>query len=358
MQRQALALDRGIVLQWTHLTRKRGKSMAQHYMTYEERIRLETLLNEKKPVAYIARVLGCSRQTIYNELKRGSYMHTVKAWDHKRYSAQKGQQVTRYNQTAKGRPLKLGNDYAYAEFLERKILQDRYSPAAALAAARRAGYRTEISVNTLYSYIDKRVFFTLSNNHLWDKWKKRPRSKQPERRITHPALPSIEIRPEWINKRLEYGHWEMDIIVSARGGRSVLLTLTERLSREEIILKLPNRKAETIRKAMDRLERNTPNFRQRFKSITTDNGSEFLQYDLLRKSCRRKGDRFDIYYCHSYSAWEKGTVENHNRMIRRFFPKGTNFDEVSPKDIRKVQDWMNRYPRKSLGWHAPEEVAG
>ena len=329
-----------------------------HYMTYEERIRLETLLNEKKPVAYIARVLGCSRQTIYNEIKRGSYMHTCDFWEEKRYSAQKGQQVTQHNQTAKGRSLKLGKDYAYAEFLERKILQDRYSPAAALAAARRAGYRTEISVNTLYSYIDKRVFFTLSNNHLWDKWKKRPRAKQPERRITHPALPSIEIRPEWINKRLEYGHWEMDLIISARGGRSVLLTLTERLSREEIILKLPNRKAETIRKAIDRLERNTPNFRQKFKSITTDNGSEFLQYDLLRKSCRRKGNRFEIYYCHSYSAWEKGTVENHNRMIRRFFPKGTNFDEISLQEIRRVQNWMNQYPRKSLGWYAPEDVAG
>ena len=138
----------------------------------------------------------------------------------------------------------------------------------------------------------------------------------------------------------------------------MLLTLTERLSREEIILKLPNRKAGTIRKAMDRLERNTPNFRQKFKSITTDNGSEFLQYDLLRKSCRRKGNRFDIYYCHSYSAWEKGTVENHNRMIRRFFPKGTNFDEISSQEIRKIQDWMNAYPRKSLNWLTPTEAAG
>lgn len=329
-----------------------------HYMTYEERIRLETLLNEKRPVAYIARALGCSRQTIYNEIKRGSYMHTVKAWDYKRYSAQKGQQITRYNQTAKGRPLKLGNDHAYASFLEQKILQDRYSPAAALAAARRAGYETEISVNTLYSYIDKRVFLTLTNNHLWEKWKKRPRSEQPERRVAHPKLPSIENRPAEISRRTEYGHWEMDLVVSRQGGKSVLLTLTERTKREQIIRKLPNRKAETIRRAIDRLERNTPNFRQKFKSITTDNGSEFMQYDLLRKSCRCKGDRFDIYYCHSYSAWEKGTVENHNRMIRRFFPKGTNFDEISPKQIRRVQDWMNQYPRKSLGWRSPEELAG
>ena len=139
--------------------------------------------------------------------------------------------------------------------------------------------------------------------------------------------------------------------------RSVLLTLTERLSRQEIIIKLPNRKAETIRRAIDRIERKTPDFRQKFRSITTDNGSEFMEYELLRQSCRCKGKRFDIYYCHSYSAWEKGSVENHNRMIRRFFPKGTNFDKITPAEIQRVQDWMNRYPRKVLNWQTPNQAA-
>ena len=213
------------------------------------------------------------------------------------------------------------------------------------------------SVNTLYSYIEKRVFLTLSNQHLWEKWKKRPKAKGQERRIAHPKLPSIEARPDHIAQRLEYGHWEMDLVVSCKGGKSVLLTLTERMSRQEIIMKLPDRRAETIRRAIDRLERRTPDFQRKFKSITTDNGSEFLQYDLLRKSCRRKSQRFDMYYCHSYSAWEKGCNENHNRMIRRFFPKGTNFDQITDRQIRRVQDWMNQYPRKSLAWKSPSEVA-
>ena len=150
----------------------------------------------------------------------------------------------------------------------------------------------------------------------------------------------------------------MDLVVSGQGGKSVLLTLTERLSRQEIIRKLPDRKAETIRRAIDQIERNTPGFRQKFRSITTDNGSEFLQYEKLRKSCRCKGERFDIYYCHSYSAWEKGSNENHNRMIRRFLPKGTNFDEISSREIRRIQDWMNHYPRRSLNWSTPAEIAG
>ena len=329
-----------------------------HYMTKEERIIMQTLLDEKKSVSYIARKLGCCRQTVYNEIRRGQYLHNYGYYDKLRYSADKGQQIHDYNQTAKGRPLKIGSDHAFAAFIEHKIIVDRYSPAAALAAARKYSFTTKICVSTLYSYIDKRVFYELGNKHLWEKWKKRPKkAEDKEQRVVHPKLPSIEIRPEHITQRAEYGHWEMDLVVSGQNGRSVLLTLTERLSRQEIIVKLPDRRAETIRRAIDRMERKTPGFRQKFRSITTDNGSEFMEYDKLVKSCRSKGSRFDIYYCHSYSAWEKGSVENHNRMIRRFFPKGTNFDEVSPAEVQRVQDWMNSYPRRVLGWQTPDQAA-
>lgn len=329
-----------------------------HYMTKEERIILQTLLDEKKPVSYIARRLGCCRQTVYNEIRRGQYLHNYGYYDKLRYSADKGQQIHDYNQTAKGRPLKIGSDHAFAAYIEHKIIVDRYSTAAALAAARKYPFATRICVSTLYSYIDKRVFYKLGNRHLWEKWKKRPKkTEDKEQRVVHPKLPSIEVRPAHIDRREEYGHWEMDLVVSGQNGRSVLLTLTERLSRQEIIVKLPDRRAETIRRAIDRMERKTPGFRQKFRSITTDNGSEFMEYDKLVKSCRSKGSRFDIYYCHSYSAWEKGSVENHNRMIRRFFPKGTNFDEVSPAEVQRVQDWMNGYPRRVLGWQTPDEAA-
>ena len=220
-----------------------------HYMTKEERIILQTLLDEKKPVRYIAQKLGCCRQTIYNEIKRGQYLHDYGYYDKLRYSADKGQQIHDYNQTAKGRPLKIGSDHAFAAYIEHKIIVDRYSPAAALAAARRYRFDTSICVSTLYSYIDKRVFYQLENRHLWEKWKKKPRKKDEERRVAHPKLPSIEIRPGHIDRREEYGHWEMDLVVSGQGGKSVLLTLTERRSRQEIIIKLPDRKAETVRRA-------------------------------------------------------------------------------------------------------------
>lgn len=129
----------------------------QHYMTYDERLKLEALYNTAKmPVAQIAKALGFCRQTIYNELKTGAYEHDYGWYTKLQYSADKAEHRHRYAQTAKGRPLKIGNDHAFAHFLEEKIRKDRYSPAAALAAARREGHATQISTATLYSYIDKR----------------------------------------------------------------------------------------------------------------------------------------------------------------------------------------------------------
>ncbi len=328
----------------------------QHYMTEQERHQLEAMRRNKIPVREIARQLGFCERTIYYELRRGSYMHTCDFWDEKRYSAQKGQQTHNYNQTAKGRPLKIGCDHTYATYIEHKIIVDRYSPAAALAAAKRYNFQTHICVSTLYSYINKRVFLTLTNKHLWDKRRKKQKKDDTEKRIAHPKLPSIENRPAYIGQRSERGHWEMDLIIGKAETSPVLLTLTERYSRQELIFKLPDRKASTIRGVFDQLERQHKDFDQRFKTLTTDNGSEFMEYEKLCRSIHG-GSRFQGWYCHSYSAWEKGSVENHNRMIRRFFPKGTDFSKISKKRIAAVQDWMNNYPRKILQWQTPNEAA-
>ena len=338
----------------------------QHYMTRDERYRLEALREAGIPVAQIARQLGFCKKTIYNELRRGEYTRIV--WrngylrDEIHYSADKAQQITEYRQTAKGRPLKIGNDQKYADYLERKMLgiqpdgkaekRKRYSPAAALAAARAEGFTITICAATLYSYIDKGVFLRLTNKDLWVKGLRKKRSYEPVKRIAHPKLPSITQRPQAAESRKEPGHWEMDLIVGKKGTHSVLLTLSNRQSREEMIFKLPNRKAATIRGVFDKLERQMKNFRSKFRTITTDNGSEFLQYEELTKSIYG-GKRFEVYYCHSYAAWEKGTNENHNRMIRRWFPKGTDFSRVTKKEVAELQAWMNGYPRKILNWATP-----
>lgn len=326
----------------------------QHYMTEAERWKLEGMLQAGKSVAWIAQELGFTRQTIYNEIKRGTYMHTIAWYDVPRYSAQKGQSVKEKRQENKGRALKIGNDYEYANFLEEKILKEHYSPAAALAAARNKGFETRICVSTFYAYIENGIFLALENKHLLEKCRRKPRKKY-QRKKAHEKLPSIEERPESIENREEYGHWEMDLVVGPQGSRACLLTLTERKTREEKIIRLPNRKAKTIRKAWNKLEREMPNFKQIFKSITTDNGSEFMEFEKLQKSIYG-GKRFEIYYCHSYASWEKGSNENHNRIIRRFFPKGTKFEKITVQQIARVESWMNHYPRKVLGWKTPIEA--
>lgn len=335
----------------------------QHYMTPNERQKLEALREEGIPVSRIAQRLGFCRQTIYNELKRGQYQ-CVKLrhgyyYDEVHYSADKAQQIHDYRQTAKGRPLKIGHDRAYAEFLEEKMLgiqehgtvdrRKRCSPAVALELAKREGHETAVCVSTLYSYISKGVFLTLTNKDLWEKSKKKKRSYEQVRRIAHPLLPSITERPKYINSREEPGHCEMDLVVSCSKGKGGVLTITERSGRFEIIRKIPNKKAETIRAALLDIKRRLPPGME-IKSITTDNGSEFLQYEALRAAVA-----CPIYYCHSYAAWEKGSNENHNRMIRRWYPKGTDFSKVSKKDIAECEAWMNNYPRKSLGWLTPME---
>lgn len=339
----------------------------QHYMTAPERQKLEAYLEAGRGVSWIARQMGFCRQTIYNEMKRGAYLHTVKWWDEVRYSADKGQQVHDYNQTAKGPELKIEKDQAYADFLECKMLgiqengkvdrRKRYSPAAALELARREGFQTSVCVTTLYSYINKRVFLNLSNKDLWEKGKKK-HHKQPVRRSPHPLLPSITERPKAASLRTETGHKEIDLIVGRKGTKAATLTMTDRKGRTELAYKIPDKQAASVRAVFDRLERKLGKrrFREMFKSITTDNGPEFLEYEELTRSVFG-GKRFEVYYCHSYSAWEKGTNENHNRLMRRFFPKGTDFAKISQREIQEAVDFLNNYPRKVLDWKTPAEIA-
>ncbi len=329
----------------------------QKIMSWEQRIRLEEKLRYKVPIAQIARELGFSRQTIYNEIKRGRYLHTMDYWDEWRYSAEKGQAVQDRNRLNKGRGLKIGKDRAFAAFLEDKMLREKCSPAVALELAKRKGFTTTVCVSTLYNYIEIGLFVRLTSANLLEKPKRKPKSEGKQSRVVHSELPSIVDRPANILERSEYGHWEMDMVVGPQeGSGAVLLTLTERRTRQELIFKLPDKRAASVRAVFDKLERTTPDFYQRFKTLTTDNGPEFLEHDLLIKSVLG-GERFTVFYCHSYAAWEKGTNEVHNRMIRRWFPKGTDFAKISQRKIKAVERWMNHYPRKILGWKTPAEAA-
>ena len=124
--------------------------------------------------------------------------------------------------------------------------------------------------------------------------------------------------------------------------------MTERKTRNEKAVKIPNAKAESAVAYLDRLEREMGSeaFRKTFKTITCDGGSEFMDVKGMETSCIDGKPRTRVFFAHPYTACESGTNENHNRMLRRFFPKGCDFSKVTNKEVEEAVDWMNNYPRK------------
>lgn len=327
------------------------------YLSYRQRLQIETLHKVHTPVRRIAELVGCCRATVYNELKRG----TVQLLDselrsYTSYSADVSQQKHDLAQTAKGCPLKIGNDHAFASYLEYCIREKRYSPAAALAAARRSGrFKTDVCVNTLYSYIYGGVLGLDISNLVYGRRKRR---KKQDALKPSPVLeaPGIDDRPQEINRRSELGHWEMDCVCGKHGSRPALLVLTERASRYELIFKLQDKKMSSVVNVLDDLERTVgTSFPEIFRSITVDNGSEFRDYTGMTRSIHG-GARTEVYYCHPYRSGERGTNENSNRIIRRFIPKGLDIGKVTDAQVKHIQDWMNSYPRKVLNWRCPADL--
>lgn len=208
-------------------------------------------------------------------------------------------------------------------------------------------------------YVEKRIFARLTNKDLPFKGARQKKKTKHIRRMKSAAKgDSIEKRPEEVNTRQEPGHWEMDLVVSCRGGHKCLMALTERVTRQEIMRLIPDKSAASVVRAMNTLERKYGKmFPEVFKTITVDNGTEFSNCEGMETSIfKAGGQRTKVYYCHPYCSSERGSNEKQNQMIRRKFPKGTNFDRVSPKEVRMVEDWLNRYPRKILGWYSSADL--
>lgn len=327
------------------------KTKGSKCLTWVQRLQIETLMNAKVPKKEIAALLGCSLQTIYNELKRGRYTrldtHLV---EHDTYSPDKAQQRYEYNLTSKGPDLKIANDFEFVDYIERRVLKDGLSPCAALGELKQKNLPyTHISKTTLYRYIRMGIFPHLTmKNRGHDKKYQKVKAKRAPRGM------SIEKRPESIMNRDEFGHWEMDCVCGK--GRSVLLVLTERMTRREIIHPMDSQSARNVVRFLNKLEKKFgKNFKKVFKTITVDNGTEFSDCKGMEKSIF-KGARTQVYYCHPYSSWERGSNERLNREIRRLIPKGSNIAHYSPKEIQRVQDWVNAYPREILGYRSSEEL--
>lgn len=335
----------------------------RHYKTlnWEQRLKIEALHKAGLSATRIAKEIGVHFTTIYRELKRGQYEHRNSDWTTEiRYSPDKAEQRKQDYLRAKGAELKIGNDRAYAEYIEYMIRVEKYSPAAVLGEIKRKGlqFDTTVCKQTLYRYIEQGVFLTLTNQDLPVKRNKKEHKHRKVKAAKPQRGTSIEKRPEEINARLSFGHWEMDCVEGAKGTKGTLLVLTERLTRYEIIRKMKDKTAESVVKALHSIEKEytAPLFRIIFKTITVDNGTEFS--DVLGIETARSGKkaRTKTYYCHPYSSWERGSNENQNKLVRRHYPKGCNFDPISAAEIRKMQNWINNYPRKMFDWYCSADL--
>lgn len=343
---------------------KRGNFMGKlfKHLSQNDRIKMETMLNSGHKVVEVAEYLHVHRSTIYREIKRGEYTHRNSDYtEETRYSSDLGQKNHDWNAQGKGRNIKIGNDRPLAEYIEGKIIEDKYSPEAALAAAAESGieFTTSISVRTLYRYIDKGIFLKLTNKDLPVKGKRKKHNKRVKVQKRASAGESVENRPDEVKNREVFGHWEMDTVKGKQGvTKSCMLVLTERKTRDEIIVKLPDQKAASVVEAIDRLERKWGDmFTKVFRSITVDNGVEFSDYEGLERSVLHEGEkRTFAFYCHPYSSWERGTNENNNRLIRRHIPKGEDFDEKQERDIEYIENWINNYPRGIFGFKTSAQL--
>ena len=329
--------------------------MSGKYLTERQRYEIEIYYKLGMKPKEIAQKVGKCERTIYYELKRGKCKQLTSNLEEKEvYLADVSQRKYNENKLNKGASLKIGNDIKLCQFIEHKIKDEKYSPYATLQFIKNnhLNFKTDICTQTLYNYIDKGIILNLHNKDLPVKSKRKEKNETSTVSLNNLKGTSIEQRAKEIDLRQEYGNWEMDTVVGGykRHGKECLLVLSERMTREELIFKIPNKKSESVIKALNSLERKlgSRQFRQTFKTITCDNGVEFLDHQGIEKSIHTKTSRTKVYYCHPYSSWERGTNENINKMIRRFIPKGAIMEDYSKNDILKIQQWINNYPRKIL----------
>lgn len=332
-------------------------------LTYQDRIKIEVLYN-KQHLNYteIAKILEKHRTTISREIKNNLVKNvTTELVEIYVYSAEIGQNRNILNETAKGTNLKIGNDIKLADFIEKEIKEEKSSPEVIEYKIKQSEFSTTLCYKTIYNYIDKKVIDVERENLTYGNYtKKEEKTKEESDRIKpNKEGKTIHDRPKNIDTREEVGHWEMDLVEGLKGQKEpYLLVLSERKTRKEIIELIPNKSAESVGKALDRIERQlgVVKFRNTFKTITTDNGAEFRNWKVIEKSYTgSKKARTIQYFADAYSSWQRGTNENINKMIRRFLPKKTSFKNLRQEDVKRIEKWINNYPRKIFNFKTSEE---
>ena len=337
------------------------KSRKGKHLEYSERQSIERWYNrDKRTKVEISRLLDRTEKTIRNEIKRGLVKNLttelIEIWI---YSADVAQQKYEYYLRAKGPKLKIDNDYELKEYVEKSIKEDKKSPEVIAKEIKEMNFKTKMCARTIRNNIYAGDIYDIKSTDMI--YNKEYKDKNKEKTICEKVPPekSIDYRPKEANTREEYGHWEGDLVIGSKNKGAALFTLTERKTREEIIVKIPGKKAEYVVEALDFIERKyKKEFYNKFKTITFDNGGEFRKWKQLEKSYdkRRKKTRTEVYYAHPYRSGERGSNENANRLIRRFIPKGVDITPIAEEYIQKIENWINNYPRAMFNYKSTNEI--
>lgn len=300
----------------------------------------------------IGKLLGRASNTIRNELKRGSTISVDKGNYKKiRYFPERGQIAYENNRKRCRQDYKAFKCEKFIKYVESKVLEDKRSLDSIYGRVLKQGYFKKeevVCTKTLYNYVEAGVI-KVKNIDLPEKVKRRTKKKTYSKRYKRTDGRSIEERAEQINNREEFGHWEIDLVIGKKDKEdNVLLTLTERKTRKEIIRKIEAKTIEAVQECLDQIVKEVP--REALKSITSDNGQEFARlYNIEEKGIK-------VYYAHPYSSYERGQNENTNGIIRRFIPKGMEIKKFSDEKIKKIEKWINTMPRRNLGYSTAEEL--
>jgi IS30 family transposase len=317
-------------------------------LSFQERVIIETLLGENKTKSFISERLKRARSTITREINKWvqnpgeTYNAELAHWNaeddylNKRNKDKIGTYKSLKFYVYKG----LLNDWSPEQISGR--IKDDYPYDPIMSISHEAIYMH------IYSHPQARLNRKLIALLPYHKSRRRKvdQSKKIKTRIKDQT--SIEQRPIHIEDMLEIGHWEGDLMIGV-GQKSAIGTLVERKARFTYIIKLKNRCSATV---VNGFSKELNNLESMFKkTMTYDNGMEMAYHKILTKNTG-----IQVYFAHPYSSWERGTNENTNGLIRRYFPKGTDFNNVTESQLKIVQEKLNNRPRKVLGFKTPNEI--
>jgi transposase, IS30 family len=314
--------------------------MVKKHLTCQERFYIEKRLCEETSYRQIAKELGVSHTTVSREIKRNTDV------DFGLYSNLRAQTLRKERYTRTRRRAFSGIDEGLSKHIRERVLLHT-SPNVISGELRRRG-QVAPSKNTIYRYLAR--LKTMGDTL----YQALPHSGKPYAKSGKAGVKSkiigrvgIENRPEVAGLKMEPGHVEADTIFG-KDQASFLLTLVDKYTRSVVIRKLPNKCAETVNKAFKEIVSSTFYI---FKTITSDNGTEFAGHKEITQTTGA-----DFYFANPYSSWERGVNEHTNGLIRRFFPKGTDFNEIPDEKIARVEHILNTRGRAVLDFRSPNEV--